>query len=157
MTPPADRGRRTARAYAVLTWTYAAGFGLPVGPVSIHLLRRGSLPWFGDLFPMYGGPWSGRLTPAGLVRVLAGYLALLVLTTWLAGRVRRGSRRATAFSAALLPVEAVYWVGFALPIPWALGAARAALLAVTWRARSRVPERTVRRPAGPTPSNHSNV
>jgi len=32
-------------------------------------------------------------------------------------------------SVALLPVEAVYWLGLALPIPWVLGASRVAL----WR------------------------
>ena len=50
----------------------------------------------------------------------------------LAGRVRQGSRRAAVVSVALLPVEAVFWVGFALPIPWVLGAARVALLAAAW-------------------------
>ena len=52
---------RAARAYAVLTWVDAAGFGGPAVPVSVYLWQRGSLPWFGDLFPMYAGPWSGRL------------------------------------------------------------------------------------------------
>lgn len=34
---------------------------------------------------------------------------------------------------ALLPVEAIFWFGFALPFPWLVGAARAALIAVAWR------------------------
>lgn len=37
-------------------------------------------------------------------------------------------------SLVLLPVEAVFWLGFALPIPWVIGAARAALLAFAWKA-----------------------
>jgi hypothetical protein len=36
-------------------------------------------------------------------------------------------------SVALLPVEAVYWLGFALPIPWVLGASRVALVAASWK------------------------
>lgn len=130
-TPVASR--RAARAYAVLTWAYAAGFGLSVVPVSVHLLRRGSLPWFGDLFPMYGGPWSERLPPGAFAGVLGGYLGLVSVVSWAAWRTRGGSRRAAVVSVALLPAEAVFWLGFALPIPWVLGAGRAALLIATLR------------------------
>jgi hypothetical protein len=49
---------RAARAAAIVTWIYAAGFGLSTVPVSIYLLKRGSLPSFLGLFDMYGGPWS---------------------------------------------------------------------------------------------------
>ena len=122
-----------ARAYAVLTWAYAAGFGLPAVPVSVYLLRHGSLPWFGNLFPMYGGPWSGRLRDGQFVGLLLGFLGLMVLVASAAGRVRHGSRRGAVVSAGLLPVEAVFWLGFALPIPWVLGAARVALLLAAWR------------------------
>ena len=45
-----------ARVAAVLTWIYAAAFGIPAIPVSIHLLQNGYLPMFMDLFPMYAGP-----------------------------------------------------------------------------------------------------
>jgi hypothetical protein len=41
---------KAARAAAVLTWVYAAGFGLPVIPVSGYLLSRGRLLTFFDLF-----------------------------------------------------------------------------------------------------------
>ena len=121
-----------ARGYAVVTWVYAAGFGLPAVPVSVYLLRRGSLPWFGNLFPMYGGPWSGRVRDEHFVGLLLSYLGLMALVAWAAGRVRRGSRRGAVVSVGLLPVEAVFWLGFALPIPWVLGAARVALLLAAW-------------------------
>ena len=130
-----------ARAYAVLTWAYAAGFGVPAVPVSVYLLRRGSLPWFGDMFPMYGGPWSGRLRDDQFVGLLLSYLGLMAFVAWAAGRVRQGSRHGAVVSAGLLPVEAVFWLGFALPIPWVLGAARVALLVAAWR-RLRGPQPT---------------
>jgi hypothetical protein len=130
--PSAPPPGRAPQAYAVLTWVYAAGFGLPAVPVSIYLWQRGSLPWFGDLFPMYAGPWSGRLRDGQFIALLLGYLALTAVVAGAAGRVRRGSRRGAVVSVALLPVEAVFWVGFALPIPWVLGAARVALLAAAW-------------------------
>ena len=122
-----------ARAYAAVTWAYAAGFGVPALPVSVYLLRTGSLPWLANLFPMYGGPWSGRLRDDQFVGLLLSFLGLTVLVAWAAGRVRHGSRRAALVSAGLLPVEAVFWLGFALPVPWVLGAARVALLVAAWR------------------------
>ena len=131
--PSVDARVPAAHGYAVLTWAYAAGFGVPAVPVSVYLLRRGSLPWFGDLFPMYGGPWSGRFRDDQFVGLLLSYLGLMALVSWTAGRVRHGSRRAVVVSAGLLPVEAVFWIGFALPIPWVIGAARVALLVAAWR------------------------
>ena len=65
----------------------------------------------------------------------------MALVAWAAGRVRHGSRRGAVVSAGLLPVEAVFWLGFALPIPWVLGAARVALLVAAWR-RLRGPQPT---------------
>jgi hypothetical protein len=124
---------RSARTYAVLTWVYVAAFGLPTVPVAVYLARRGSLPWFGDLFPMYGGPWSERLQVPQLVAVLLGYAGVLAAVAVAAWRVRRGSRRAALVSAGLLPVEAVFWLGFALPIPWVLAAARVPLLVAARR------------------------
>ena len=53
-----------AHVYAVLTWMYAAGFGITAAPVAVYLLRRGTLPEFFGLFPMYGGPWSSRVGDA---------------------------------------------------------------------------------------------
>jgi hypothetical protein len=33
-----------AHVYAVLTWIYAAGFGITAVPVALYLLWRGALP-----------------------------------------------------------------------------------------------------------------
>ena len=134
--PMADTAAPPGRAYAILTWAYAAGFGLPTVPVAVYLRQRGSLPWFGDLFPMYGGPWSSRLTDSQFTALLLGYLGLMAAVAGTARRVGRGSRRGALAGLGLLPIEAVFWVGFALPIPWVLGAARLALLAAAWRLRS---------------------
>ena len=32
----------------------------------------------------------------------------------------------------LFPVEAIFWLGFALPIAWLIGIARAVLLVLAW-------------------------
>ena len=131
--PPVDRPTRAARASAVVTWAYTAGFGLPTVPVAAYLLRRGRLPSFLGLFDMYGGPWSKRMGDGPFVIVLISYLGVTSAAAWAAWRVFRGSRRGAVTSFALLPVEMVFWLGFALPIPWIIGVARVALLAAAWR------------------------
>lgn len=124
---------RSARAYAIVTWAYAAGFGLPAVPVAAYLLRRGSLPTFLGLFEMYGGPWSVRLGSGTFGGALAAFFGVAAAAAWAAERVRRGASGGRVLAVALLPVEAVFWIGFALPIPWIVGAARVALLAACWR------------------------
>lgn len=120
---------RSARTAAVLAWVTAAAFGLPAVPVAVHLTRTGSLPVLLDLYPMYGGPWFERLPPQAVAQLLGAYLAVNAGVAVAAWSVWRGSRRGRVAAAVLMPVEAVFWVGFALPIPWVLGAARAVALA----------------------------
>ena len=130
---PTTRRHRGARGSRVrgLTWVYAAGFGGPAVPVSVYLLRRGSLPWFGDQFEMYGGPWSGRLRDGQFVGLLLSYLGLTALVAWAAGRVRQ-ARGAGPWSApgccrrgrVLARIRTAHSV---------LGAARVALLVAAWR------------------------
>jgi hypothetical protein len=127
------RTARAGRAAAVLTWVYAACFGIPAIPVSAYLLSRGYLPWFLDLFPMYGGPWSSRLSAGAFVALLAAFLVVTGLAAWSAWWLWQGRKVGALVNLALLPVEAIFWFGFALPFPWLVGAARAVLIAVAWR------------------------
>ena len=124
---------RAARTEAVVTWAYAGGFGIPAIPVGVYLLRRGSLPSFLGLFDMYGGPWANRLDDGHFVVALVGFAGVTAASAWAAWRVWRGSRRGALAGVALLPVEAVFWIGFALPIPCLVAAVRVALLAAAWR------------------------
>jgi hypothetical protein len=44
----------------------------------------------------------------------------------------------TAFlNLVLLPIEAMFWLGFALPIPWLFGIARTTLIPLAWRSLKR--------------------
>jgi hypothetical protein len=122
-----------ARAGAVITWLYAAGFGLSTIPVAIYLTRRGKLPTFFDLFEMYGGSWSGRVQHSTFVWLLLAFLVVLVTAAVAAWFVWSGSRLGAVVSLSLITIEAVFWIGFALPIPWVLGAARIVLLLGGWR------------------------
>lgn len=124
---------RSARSAAVLTWVYAAGFGLPAIPVSIYLLQRGRLPTFWGLFEMYGGPWSAQLLDQSLVLRLNAFLVVTVVAAWSGWLIWKGLRTGAILNLGLLPVEAVFWIGFALPFPWLSGVARTVLLAYAWR------------------------
>jgi hypothetical protein len=125
-----------ARIASVVTWAYAAGFGLATIPVSAFLLRRGRLPVFLGLFESYGGPWSARVSHTTFVVLLMTFLAVNLVAALAAWLLWDGSRAGAVIAVALLPLEAVFWVGFALPIPWLLGVARVLLIALAWRSLS---------------------
>jgi hypothetical protein len=124
---------RSARVAAVLTWLYAAGFGLFAIPVSAYLQATGRLPSFFGMFDMYGGAWSGSTSDETFSQLLYAFLALQLVVAWSGWLLWRGERRGAILNLLTLPAEAVFWVGFALPLPWVTGIARIMLLAVAWR------------------------
>jgi len=121
-----------AQTFAILTWLYAAGFGVTAVPVAVFLLRRGTLPEFFGLFPMYGGPWSSRLRDGAFAMLLIVFLFLTMVASWAAWLVWDGSEAGAILCLVLFPVEAIFWLGFALPIAWLIGIARAVLLVLAW-------------------------
>ena len=94
---------------------------------------RGLLPRFLDLFEVYGGPWSDQLGVGAFAALLVAFVLVLIASAFAAWLVLRGSRLGAILSLALLPVEMVFWFGFALPVPWAFGIARVVLVALAWR------------------------
>jgi hypothetical protein len=122
-----------AHTFAILTWLYAAGFGITAVPVAIYLLRRGTLPEFFGLFAMCGGPWSSRLSDGFFAILLSAFLIVTLATCWAAWLVWNGSQAGAVLSLVLFPTEAVSWLGFALPIAWILGVARAGVLVLAWK------------------------
>ena len=128
-------GRRVvnrSRRAAVVTWAYAAMFGVPAVPVAIFLAETSRLPSLWGLFDMYAGPWSSRFADDRVVALLLTYSGLVlaaVLSGWLLWEMRKAG---AVLNLGLLPVEAVFWVGFALPVPWLFGIARVALVSLVW-------------------------
>lgn len=116
-------------------WLHAAGFGLPVIPVARSLTLNGELPTvpiFG--FRAYGGGRFERFEIATFVWLLMTFLLVCVVEV-VAGLLLWGGRPVGAVLAvALLPVEAVFWVGFALPIPPVLALVRTVLVVLGWGA-----------------------
>ena len=122
-----------ARIAAVLTWVDSAGFGLPTVPVAMFLVRRGRLPVFAGLFETYGGPWSARFQQRTFIVLLMAFLVVTLVAAWAAWMLWNGSKAGAVLALVLLPLEPVFWVGFALPIPWLIGVARVAYIALAWK------------------------
>jgi hypothetical protein len=124
---------KNPRIAAVLTWIYAAAFGIPAIPVAAYLIQNGRLPTFLDLFPMYGGPWSSRVEDRTLAVLLITFLIVTLVAAWAAWLLRKGSKAGAMLSLVMLPIEALFWHGFARPFPWLIGIGRAAFLGLAWK------------------------
>ena len=123
---------KSSRVAAVVTWIYVAGFGVATIPVALYLRRHGHLPSFMGLFDMMAGPWSQRQSSDRFTRSLAAFLAVTALVAYSGGLMWRERKGGRAMNLALMPMEAVFWIGFALPIPWLFAAARMALVFSSW-------------------------
>jgi hypothetical protein len=56
-----------------------------------------------------------------------------LVASWAAWLVWDGSQAGALLSLVLFPVEAVFWLGFALPVAWIFGVVRAGLLLIAWK------------------------
>ena len=119
-----------------MTWVYVAAVGAPIVPNAAYIAQNGTLPRFLDVFAMYGGPWSVPLEEGNVLRLLIVFLLVTLAAAWAAWLVWNGSKFGGVLSFALLPVEAAFWFGFALPLPWLLGITRAVLLIAAWKSLS---------------------
>ena len=117
-----------AKAAAIVTWAYAACFGLPAIPVAVYLLQTGRLPRLFDAFPVYGGPWYDSGQPERFAAQLGAFLVMMLVVSWGGWLLWRGSRAGVVVAVATIPVEALFWYGFALPIPPLLTLVRVVLL-----------------------------
>ena len=103
------------------------GFGLPCIFGIIHFRRTGEV-WTFMGFPTYGdGPFqrAGVPTSTGL---LVAFLAVCLVEVTLGAMIWSDAAGAKVLSLALLPIELVFWVGFALPLGPPLGIARTVLV-----------------------------
>ncbi len=68
-----------------------------------------------------------------LVALLIAFFRVTLVASVFAWMLWRGSKLGAARSLAWLPVEAVFWYGFALPFPWLIGVIRAVPVALAWK------------------------
>ena len=108
---------KTARAAAVVTWIYAAAFGLPAIPISAYLRLKDTCrrSWACSRRTAVRGRHASNPEP---FRPAGGFPrghnpGRLVGLVAMAGQAIR-----CCCQLALLPIEAIFWLGFAVPIPW---------------------------------------
>lgn len=123
----------SARAAALVTWAYAAAFGASALRVAASVQDSGRLPSFFGMFDMFDGPWFEHLPRRRFHQLLLVFPAVTAVASASGLELWRGRRRGGVLNLALLPLEAVFWTGFALPIPVAVGSARLALVMMAWK------------------------
>jgi hypothetical protein len=115
------------RAAAVCSMVLGLGFGLPGVYGTWYYARRGEV-WTFLGFPTYGdGPFE-RWGLATSVPLLLGFLAVCAAAFLVGVMLWRDATLALWLALALLPIELVFWIGFALPVGPVLGLARTALV-----------------------------
>lgn len=120
------------RVAAILLWFTAFGFGIFCLPAIGNLLRGRDIPYILG-FPAYGkGPFERAGIPT-TVPLLAAFLLLCILEG-LAGWFLWGRHKEGAILALLLvPAGAIFWWGFALPIPPLVALIRTILIVLSWQ------------------------
>jgi len=113
-------------------WLFALGFGIPTAFVALHLLRERTLPIFMGLFPMYGGGFFQRWSPEVFVVLLGLFAAVSAIEAFAGVLLWQGEPLGAFIALALLPIEVVFWAGFAVPLPPLGAVVRLALLAIGW-------------------------
>ena len=111
MTIPAQ-----LRLAAILLWITAFGFGVFCLPAINNLLAGRDIPYVMG-FPAYGrGPFE-RVGIPTTVPLLAAFLLICILEAVAGWYLWGGHRTGAILALALLPAGAIFWWGFALPIP----------------------------------------
>ena len=111
----------------VLSLLLGLGFGLPCVAGIYHFARTGEV-WTFMGFPTYGNGPSERLGLPTSVPLLLVFLAVCIAEAVVGVMLWAGAPVATTLAYVLLPVEIVFWIGFALPFGPVLGLARTTLL-----------------------------
>ena len=115
------------RAAGVCSLVLGLGFGLPGVYGAWYYARQGQV-WTFLGFPTYGdGPFERWGFPTN-VALLLGFVAVCAAEVVVGVLLWGGSTIAPWLAFALLPVELLFWIGFALPFGPLLGLARTALV-----------------------------
>ena len=116
---------------ASLHWLVAIGFGVFCFPAIWNVIHGKDIPFvFG--FPAYGqGPFENygiRTT----VPLLVGFLLVCIFEIVAGILLWQGSILGAILAMILLPLGAVYWWGFDLPIPWICAIIWTILILLNW-------------------------
>jgi hypothetical protein len=120
------------RAAAILLWFTAVGFGVFCVPAIRNLAAGRDIPFVMG-FPAYGrGPFE-RHGIHSTVALISGFLLVCILEGVAGWVLWRGQKSGAFLALALLPAGAVYWWGFALPIPPIFAVVRTVLILLAWK------------------------
>lgn len=120
------------RAAAILLWFTALGFGIFCLPAIGNLLAGRSIPYVLG-FPAYGeGPFE-RIGIPTTVPLLAAFLLVCILEGLAGWLLWHGDKSGAVLALALVPVGAIFWWGFALPIPPIVALVRTVLIVLGWQ------------------------
>jgi len=123
------------RAAAILLWINAFGFGVFCIPAILNLLAGRDIPYIMG-FPAYGkGPFE-RVGIPTTVPLLAAFLLVCILEGVAGWLLWSGYKTGGILAIALLPAGAIFWWGFALPLPPMFAVARTILILLGWRTLS---------------------
>lgn len=117
------------RAAAVCSLVLGLGFGLPGAYGTWYYARHGEV-WTFLGFPTYGnGPFERWGLPTS-VALLLGFVVVCAAEIAVGVLLWRDATTGPWLAMAVLPVELVFWIGFALPFGPPLGLARTSLVIV---------------------------
>ena len=121
------------RIAAILHWFIAVGFGVFCIPAIRNLLRGQDIPIVMG-FPAYGrGPFE-RVGIPTTIPLLAAFLLVCILEAVAGFLLWGGSMSGAVLALVLLPAGAVFWWGFALPIPPIFAIIWTILILLGWQA-----------------------
>jgi hypothetical protein len=115
------------KAAAICSCLVGLGFGMPCLIGLLHLARTGEV-WTFLGFPTYGGGPFERIGLETTVALMAAYLVVCAAEVAVGVALWVDAPNAALWSYALLPLELVFWVGFALPFGLPFGIARVVLV-----------------------------
>ena len=126
----------SASTYTRVAGGLSVALGLGFGPLAVYGARyfaeHGTV-WYYAGFPTYGdGPFESVGIPTS-VPLICGFAAVCAAEVALGARMWARRRSSLKLSFALLPFEAAYWIGFALPFGVVLGAIRTAAVTAALR------------------------
>lgn len=120
------------RTAAVLLLFNGVGFGVPCVLAIRNLLAGRGIPFIMG-FPAYGrGPFE-RIGISTTVPLLAAFLLVCSLEIVASGLLWSGDKLGAILALVLLPLGAIFWWGFALPIPPFFAVVSTVLIVLNWQ------------------------
>ena len=119
------------RVAAVLLWFDGLGFGIPAVMAIRNLVEHKDIPFIMG-FPAYGRGFFERHGLKTTIPLLVGFLIVNAGEIVAGVLLWCGHRSGAILGYALVPLGAVFWLGFDLPIPPVFAVVRSTLTGIWW-------------------------